>query len=248
MSKILIVDDELGIREMLADILKDEGHTVYTADSAEAARAYIFQEEFELILLDIWMPDTDGLTLLKELISRRLLRCPVVMMSGHGTIENAVEAIHLGALTFLEKPISLQKLLATVEHALVVGERRQAMARYQVPPPPPPPPSKPTRTLPRVEKLPVLQVPGTEYTLDFNRPLKELREDFEKAYLTCLMSHEHCQMTKVARRAGLERTHLYRKLKMLQLEIPRSAEPIKPSPAPLPGSPLPPFPGNGKPF
>ena len=87
MSKILIVDDELGIREMLADILKDEGHTVYTADSAEAARAYIFQEEFELILLDIWMPDTDGLTLLKELISRRLQRCPVVMMSGHGTID-----------------------------------------------------------------------------------------------------------------------------------------------------------------
>ena len=90
MSKILIVDDELGIREMLSDILTDEGHTVYTADSAEAARVFVLQDKYDLILLDIWMPDTDGITLLKEWGQRKLLHCPVVMMSGHGTIENAV--------------------------------------------------------------------------------------------------------------------------------------------------------------
>ncbi len=227
MSKILIVDDELGIREMLSDILTDEGHTVYTADSAEAARVFILQDRYDLVLLDIWMPDTDGITLLKEWGQRKLLHCPVVMMSGHGTIENAVEAIRFGALSFLEKPISMQKLLSTVEHALVVGQRQHAFARYQQKDMPQ---EAPLHTPPaqRLEKLPVLQIPGTDIILDFNRPLKELRDDFEKAYLSCVMSHENCQMTKVARHAGLERTHLYRKLKLLNLEIPRAgSEPHK---------------------
>lgn len=218
MSKILIVDDELGIREMLSDILTDEGHTVYTADSAEAARVFMLQDKYDLILLDIWMPDTDGITLLKEWGQRKLLHCPVVMMSGHGTIENAVEAIRFGALSFLEKPISMQKLLSTVEHALVVGQRQNAFARYQHKDEPE---TSSTPVMLRLEKLPVVQIPGTDFTLDFNRPLKELRDDFEKAYLSCVMSHENCQMTKVARHAGLERTHLYRKLKLLNLEIPR---------------------------
>lgn len=91
----------------------------------------MLQDKYDLILLDIWMPDTDGITLLKEWGQRRLLHCPVVMMSGHGTIENAVEAIRFGALSFLEKPISMQKLLSTVEHALVVGQRQNTFARYQ---------------------------------------------------------------------------------------------------------------------
>lgn len=224
MSKILIVDDELGIREMLSDILTDEGHTVYTADSAEAARVFMAQDTYDLILLDIWMPNTDGITLLKEWGQRRMLHCPVVMMSGHGTIENAVEATRFGALSFLEKPISMQKLLSTVEHALVVGQRQNAFAKYQqqkeVPQQAPVRPSVPAH----LESLPVLQVPGTDITLDFNRPLRELRDDFEKAYLSCVMSHENCQMTRVARHAGLERTHLYRKLKLLKLEIPRSGD------------------------
>lgn len=218
MSKILIVDDELGIREMLSDILTDEGHTVYTADSAEAARVFMLQDKYDLILLDIWMPDTDGITLLKEWGQRKLLHCPVVMMSGHGTIENAVEAIRFGALSFLEKPISMQKLLSTVEHALVVGQRQNTFARYQHKDEPE---TSSAPVMLRLEKLPVVQIPGTDFTLDFNRPLKELRDDFEKAYLSCVMSHENCQMTKVARHAGLERTHLYRKLKLLNLEIPR---------------------------
>lgn len=224
MSKILIVDDELGIREMLSDILTDEGHTVYTADSAEAARVFMAQDTYDLILLDIWMPNTDGITLLKEWGQRRMLHCPVVMMSGHGTIENAVEATRFGALSFLEKPISMQKLLSTVEHALVVGQRQNAFAKYQqqkeVPQQAPVRPSVPAH----LESLPVLQVPGTDITLDFNRPLRELRDDFEKAYLSCVMSHENCQMTRVARHAGLERTHLYRKLKLLKLEIPRGGD------------------------
>ena len=224
MSKILIVDDELGIREMLSDILTDEGHTVYTADSAEAARVFMAQDTYDLILLDIWMPNTDGITLLKEWGQRRMLHCPVVMMSGHGTIENAVEATRFGALSFLEKPISMQKLLSTVEHALVVGQRQNAFAKYQqqkeVPQQAPVRPSVPAH----LESLPVLQVPGTDITLDFNRPLRELRDDFEKAYLSCVMSHENCQMTRVARHAGLERTHLYRKLKLLKLEIPRDGD------------------------
>ncbi len=221
MSKILIVDDELGIREMLSDILSDEGHTVYAADSAEAARVFVLQEKFDLILLDIWMPDTDGITLLKEWGQRKMLHCPIVMMSGHGTIENAVEATRFGALSFLEKPISMQKLLSTVEHALVVGQRQNTLARYQVHKEEEP--ESATPVLQHIDKLPVLQVPGTNFTLDFNRPLKELRDDFEKAYLSCLMSHENCQMTKVARHAGLERTHLYRKLKLLNLGIPRQS-------------------------
>lgn len=221
MSKILIVDDELGIREMLSDILTDEGHTVYTADNAEAARVFVLQDTYDLILLDIWMPDTDGITLLKEWGQRKQLHCPVIMMSGHGTIENAVEATRFGALSFLEKPISMQKLLSSVEHALIVGQRQNAFARYQQPKKEKPDEATASPLALHMEKLPVLQIPGTNFTLDFNRPLKELRDDFEKAYLSCIMSHEHCQMTKVARHAGLERTHLYRKLKLLNLEIPR---------------------------
>ena len=112
MAKILIVDDEIGIRELLSEILDEEGYTVYAAENAEAARVLMSQEQFDLILLDIWMPDTDGITLLKEWGVRKMLNCPVIMMSGHGTIETAVEATKFGALAFLEKPISMQKLLA----------------------------------------------------------------------------------------------------------------------------------------
>ena len=129
MAKILIVDDEIGIRELLSEILDEEGYTVYAAENAEAARVLMSQEQFDLILLDIWMPDTDGITLLKEWGVRKMLNCPVIMMSGHGTIETAVEATKFGALAFLEKPISMQKLLDSVRHGLDEGlERRGATA------------------------------------------------------------------------------------------------------------------------
>jgi len=121
MSQILVVDDEIGIRELLSEILADEGHTVQLAENAARARALRGEERPDLVLLDIWMPDTDGITLLKEWAANGQLTMPVVMMSGHGTIETAVEATRIGAIDFLEKPIALQKLLATVKRALRNG-------------------------------------------------------------------------------------------------------------------------------
>lgn len=118
MAQILIVDDEVGIRELLSEILADEGHQVLLAESAGAARDLRERQRPDLVLLDIWMPDTDGITLLKEWAATGQLTMPVVMMSGHGTIETAVEATRIGALDFLEKPIALQRLLATVKRAL----------------------------------------------------------------------------------------------------------------------------------
>ena len=118
MAQILVVDDEMGIRELLSEILADEGHTVWLAENAASARASRSERRPDLVLLDIWMPDTDGISLLKEWSAAGLLTMPVVMMSGHGTIDSAVEATRVGAIDFLEKPIALQKLLATVKKAL----------------------------------------------------------------------------------------------------------------------------------
>jgi two-component system nitrogen regulation response regulator NtrX len=118
MAQILVVDDEIGIRELLSEILSDEGHEVMLAESAGDARRLRERIRPDLVLLDIWMPDTDGITLLKEWAASGQLTMPVVMMSGHATIETAVEATRIGALDFLEKPIALQRLLATVKRAL----------------------------------------------------------------------------------------------------------------------------------
>ena len=118
MAQILVVDDEMGIRELLSEILTDEGHSVTLAENAAAARKSRSEKRPDLVLLDIWMPDTDGISLLKEWSAAGLLTMPVVMMSGHGTIDSAVEATRVGAIDFLEKPIALQKLLATVKKAL----------------------------------------------------------------------------------------------------------------------------------
>ena len=118
MAQILVVDDEMGIRELLSEILADEGHSVMQAENAAAARKIRAEKRPDLVLLDIWMPDTDGISLLKEWSATGLLTMPVIMMSGHGTIDSAVEATRVGAVDFLEKPIALQKLLATVKKAL----------------------------------------------------------------------------------------------------------------------------------
>lgn len=118
MSQILVIDDEVGIRELLSEILTDEGHDVATAENATAARIWRDERRPDLVLLDIWMPDTDGISLLKEWHAGGQLNMPVVMMSGHGTIDTAVEATRFGAFDFLEKPIALQKLLSTVQKAL----------------------------------------------------------------------------------------------------------------------------------
>ena len=118
MANILVVDDELGIRDLLSEILNDEGHHVELAENAAQARAARGRIRPDLVLLDIWMPDTDGVTLLKEWSTTGLLSMPVIMMSGHATIETAVEATKIGAQSFLEKPITMQKLLKAVEGAL----------------------------------------------------------------------------------------------------------------------------------
>ncbi|NNL96442.1 MAG: sigma-54-dependent Fis family transcriptional regulator, partial [Xanthomonadales bacterium] len=117
-AHILVVDDEPDIRELVGEILEDEGYTVSTAPDGESARASFANDKPDLVLLDIWMPDIDGISLLKEWSEVDALKCPVVMMSGHGTLETAVEATRLGAHDFVQKPLSLAKLLATVKSAL----------------------------------------------------------------------------------------------------------------------------------
>jgi DNA-binding NtrC family response regulator len=131
---ILVVDDESDIRSLLREILSDEGYDVDVAANAGEARASKTRRDPDLVLLDIWMPDTDGITLLREWARPPGLPCPVVMMSGHGTVETAVEATRLGAFDFVEKPLSLAKLLRTVERALDAGRQQRQSARTLVPP------------------------------------------------------------------------------------------------------------------
>ena len=133
-GKILVVDDEADIRVLLKEILSEEGYEVDVAADAGQARASRARATPDLVLLDIWMPDTDGITLLREWSGVATEDCPVVMMSGHGTVETAVEATRLGAFDFVEKPLSLAKLLRTVERAMDAGKRRRLTGRSQVAP------------------------------------------------------------------------------------------------------------------
>lgn len=130
---VLIVDDEADIRDLIQDILTDEGYGVTVAADAGAARSARAGRKFDLILLDIWMPDTDGITLLREWSDNGDLTCPVVIMSGHGTVDAAVEATRLGAFDFVEKPLSLAKLLRTVEAALESAGKQSKAARKLLP-------------------------------------------------------------------------------------------------------------------
>jgi DNA-binding NtrC family response regulator len=133
--RILIVDDEADIRSLLREILSEEGYEVEVAADAQQARASRARQSPDLVLLDIWMPDTDGITLLREWSHTPNADCPVVMMSGHGTVETAVEATRLGAFDFVEKPLSLAKLLRTVERALDAGRHKRLSVRSLLPPP-----------------------------------------------------------------------------------------------------------------
>lgn len=132
-SHVLVVDDEADIRALIQDILSDEGYGVTVAADANEARAARNDKNFDLILLDIWMPDTDGITLLREWSDSGDLKSPVVIMSGHGTVDTAVEATRLGAFDFVEKPLSLAKLLRTVEAALDSAEKPAASVRTALP-------------------------------------------------------------------------------------------------------------------
>jgi DNA-binding NtrC family response regulator len=226
MATILVVDDELGIRALLSEILTDEGHTVELAEDAAQARQVRELLRPDLVLLDIWMPDVDGVTLLKEWSAGGMLQMPVIMMSGHGTIDTAVEATKYGASAFLEKPITLQKLLRAVEQALAKPAQRQnlaptaashqrqdiitghdlpMLAHHSLPPP-----------------MPLHHGPQSEQSFDLDRPLREARDAFEKSYFEFHLAKEGGSMTRVAEKTGLERTHLYRKLKQLGVDLSRN--------------------------
>lgn len=219
MANILVVDDELGIRDLLSEILFDEGHHVELAENAAMAREFRLHTRPDLVLLDIWMPDTDGVSLLKEWASGGLLTMPVIMMSGHATIETAVDAVKIGAQTFLEKPITLQKLLSAVEQGLARDQVKQAMSAAAIL-------NAVTLPAPMVMAMPnpdaLLAVLAVQQTFDLDRPLREARDAFEKAYFEFHLAHEAGSMTKVAEKTGLERTHLYRKLKQLGVDLTRS--------------------------
>ena len=137
-AQILVVDDEPDIRELVREILEDEGYEVAVAENGEAARKSFARLSPDLVLLDIWMPDVDGITLLKEWSSGGGLDCPVVIMSGHGSVETAVEATRLGAHDFVQKPISLARLLSIVSQALDAGRKNR-----KTPAPPLPATSEP---------------------------------------------------------------------------------------------------------
>jgi DNA-binding NtrC family response regulator len=243
----------MGIRELLSEILGDEGHAITLAENAQQAREARAAGAPDLVLLDIWMPDTDGVTLLKEWQRDGLLTMPVIMMSGHATIDTAVEATRIGALNFLEKPIALQKLLKAVQQGL---SRAQEVARAPMAPPRPIAPSAPAVASEPVASAPMFAPPpgaglgagvgmnagigmgagmagggngtrlvhaishgeGTGYTLSFDLPLREARDAFERMYFEHHLGREGGSMTRVAEKTGLERTHLYRKLKQLGVE------------------------------
>ncbi len=219
MASILVVDDEMGIRELLNEILTDEGHSVVSAQNANEARKARENLEPDLVLLDIWMPDVDGVTLLKEWSNNGQLTMPVVMMSGHATIDTAVEATRIGAVNFLEKPIALQKLLKTVEQALqkappkelfVVETKTDIKADGSA------------QISSKIEEF-IIEEADTdqaEFNLSYiDLPLREARDLFEKAYFEYHLNQASGSMTRVAEKTGLERTHLYRKLKALGIDV-----------------------------
>jgi len=229
MANILVVDDEIGIRELLSEILSDEGHVVTTAESAATARTLRREAAPDLILLDIWMPDTDGVTLLKEWVASGQLSSPVIMMSGHATLETAGEATRLGALDFLEKPIALARLLSAVRDGIEHGQR----ARGSRPAAPPAGPDESGPARPRAGEAVVREnglqpAPAAQaLAINLDQPLREARDQFERVYFEYQLSKESYSMTRVADRAGLERTHLYRKLKQLGVELGRGARRIE---------------------
>src|SRR5690625_4775209 len=232
MARILVVDDEIGIRELLSEILYEEGHTVEVAENAAQARASRQQRRPDLVLLDIWMPDTDGVSLLKEWATQGLLDMPVIMMSGHATVETAKEATRIGAVDFLEKPIAMQKLLDAVasglERKVVPSQpaaQKTAAAAGQTTAG-----SASTaagqaaaaggQAAPVPENMLVQTAQDESYlgTISLDLPLREARDEFERIYFEYHLERENYSMTRISERTGLERTHLYRKLKQLGID------------------------------
>ena len=238
MARILVVDDEIGIRELLSEILYDQGHTVELAENAAQARAARLNGRPDLVLLDIWMPDTDGVSLLKEWGSQGLLDMPVIMMSGHATLDTAVEATRIGAADFLEKPITMAKLLKTVQTVLARPPSR-AMGGTATPVAPAASPVARAPVAPavvpaaRVGGAPVSAAPvaavaeleparqGLLGNISLDQPLREARDEFERVYFEYHLQRENHSMTRVSEKTGPERTHLYRKLRQLGIDSSR---------------------------
>ena len=248
MANILVVDDEHGIRELLFEILDDEGHHVIAAQNAAEARQARLNARPDLVLLDIWMPDTDGVSLLKEWSASGLLDMPVIMMSGHTTIETAVEATRIGAMAFLEKPITMQKLLASVEQGLTKGARQQQVKAGELRGVVSAPPaggagqtamgttvgqavvnSPLSNTEAFSAGMSLAQISADQLqsqspaaniqSFELDKPLRDARDQFEKSYFEYHLIQEGGSMTRVAEKTGLERTHLYRKLKQLGIDL-----------------------------
>ena len=251
MANILVVDDEMGIRELLSEILYDEGHVVTLAENAEQARQVRQRMRPDLVLLDIWMPDTDGVTLLKEWALNGQLTMPVVMMSGHASIDTAVEATRIGALDFLEKPITLQRLLHTVAQGLSrssAPDIKEVVTQMSAP-------SIKAKAEHGAQSAEHLNnstdtseislsqthtlgesAPGLVQTtllspteqllanIDLTLDLREARDRFERIYFEFHLERENANITRVAERTGLERTHLYRKLKHLGIPIVKASK------------------------
>jgi DNA-binding NtrC family response regulator len=246
MASILIVDDEVGIRELLTEILEDEGHDVIEASGAIEARLSVQQDMPDVVLLDIWMPDTDGLTLLREWSVDGRPPMPVIMMSGHATLDTAIQARRMGAIDVLEKPASIQKVLAAVRHALAVypPKKRNVPAKAKkkedveeieesqqtqsalpldwfVPRVSTPAPVERLQTASAPPSLPSA-MPSAIAEIDMNRPLRMARDALERAYFLFHLERLNGSMSRLAEFAGLERTHIYRKFKQLGIETVRA--------------------------
>lgn len=239
MAVILVVDDEVGIRELLSDILSDEGYSVLLAENAGAARVAINNRP-DLVLLDIWMPDNDGVSLLKEWSATGKLTMPVIMMSGHATLDSAIEATKFGATDFVEKPFAINRLISSVKAALEKSSGEPKIGTARTPLPRQPLQPRPQTAYgsfqqsrqevqynvsqPRIIEHKHDSLTSLMSAIDFNAPLREARDQFERIYFMNLLRKENNSMTKVASAAGLERTHLYRKLKQLGLDIGRGGK------------------------
>ena len=209
MANVLVVDDEVGIRELFSEILSDEGYTVSVAANSVEARRALHTCAPDVILLDLWLPDTDGMSLLKEWASQGPLPCPVIMMSGHANIDMAVEATKFGAYSFLEKPTSIKTLTEALRAALAAKQTMERTASAH---------PKNSSAAQSEKKQQDSHAASLGNQIDFSLPLREARDQFERAYFTHLLEQENYSMTRVAAKAQLERTHLYRKLRQLGIE------------------------------
>lgn len=196
------MDDEIGVRELVREILEDTGYRVSTASNATEANRSLKSARPDIVLLDLSLPDLDGLSLIRSWSSSGRLPVPVVVLSGFATIDNAVEATRLGASDFLEKPLSLQRLLAAVHRAI---------SGAALPSTYPKPAARPELTVAAGDPSP--EWPPSVLAL----PYREARLEFERAYFLNALARDGGRQTEVAARTGLERTHLYRKIKTLGL-------------------------------